>query len=357
MARKAKQPAAPVWRPDTTTACESHRLVGLEPDNLLAFMALLGLLRALEYAKPEWLPRAYWDVDTLPLRPILTLAHAATQAEVAEAAAKGAGLALSPVRELCGKSVRLEGNRSGKEKSVERITDIAKTAEELKELHGTQDRLREAWVSCLAGCARTREGDLAAQSSPLKLTSGQQAFAGLFAAFATSAKDEEVARTLFQPWQYLHRGDSFRLDRLEARRYAYLAGDPTDKALWTVEGQTGKGIAPSERGANLLAAVGYLSFPVFTARRGVSVPGSEERGTRRIRVPLWSRKKGRGATLAGISKLFFLAGRDEPFRHPDVLGWQSFVIFEVSDNPSSKYKSVAYEDFISADEMDSQPPV
>ena len=30
------------------SAAERHRLVGLEPDNLLAFLALLGLLRALE---------------------------------------------------------------------------------------------------------------------------------------------------------------------------------------------------------------------------------------------------------------------------------------------------------------------
>lgn len=40
----------------------SHRLIGLEPDNLLAFLALLGLLRSLE-AIPEGkrlFPRACW---------------------------------------------------------------------------------------------------------------------------------------------------------------------------------------------------------------------------------------------------------------------------------------------------------
>jgi hypothetical protein len=31
-----------------------HRLQGLEPDNMLAFLALLGLLRALEQARPNW---------------------------------------------------------------------------------------------------------------------------------------------------------------------------------------------------------------------------------------------------------------------------------------------------------------
>ncbi|MGH7089221.1 MAG: hypothetical protein ACREFQ_09995, partial [Stellaceae bacterium] len=54
------------------TAAKSHRLDGLEPDNLLAFLALLGLLRALEIKRPEWKPRAYWEVESAPLRPVLT---------------------------------------------------------------------------------------------------------------------------------------------------------------------------------------------------------------------------------------------------------------------------------------------
>ncbi len=68
----------------------THRLDGLEPDNLLAFLALLGLLRALERAKGEaWRPRAFWDVDRRPLRPVLTLAEPATPEEIAAAARKG----------------------------------------------------------------------------------------------------------------------------------------------------------------------------------------------------------------------------------------------------------------------------
>ena len=47
----------------------THRLDGLEPDNLLAFMALLGLLRTLEEARPGWRPRASWTVAEPPLRP------------------------------------------------------------------------------------------------------------------------------------------------------------------------------------------------------------------------------------------------------------------------------------------------
>jgi hypothetical protein len=48
-----------------------HRLEGLEPDNLLAFLALLGLLRAIEVVRETWRPRAAWDLDAPPLRPVL----------------------------------------------------------------------------------------------------------------------------------------------------------------------------------------------------------------------------------------------------------------------------------------------
>jgi hypothetical protein len=46
------------------------RLDGLEPDNLLAFLALLGLLRALDTRRPDWHSRAGWDLNQPPLRPI-----------------------------------------------------------------------------------------------------------------------------------------------------------------------------------------------------------------------------------------------------------------------------------------------
>src|ERR1019366_10526229 len=69
----------------TMTATTTHRLEGLEPDNLLAFLALLGLLRSLEAA--GWRPRVHWA--GLPLRPVLTLREAATPEQVTEKAAEG----------------------------------------------------------------------------------------------------------------------------------------------------------------------------------------------------------------------------------------------------------------------------
>jgi hypothetical protein len=66
-----------------------HRLQGLEPDNLLAFLALLGLLRALERARPHWHPRAAWGIDVAPLRPFLQLREPVEAKSLCEAAASG----------------------------------------------------------------------------------------------------------------------------------------------------------------------------------------------------------------------------------------------------------------------------
>ena len=62
-------------------------LLGLEADNLLAFLSLLGLLRALEMAKPSWLPRASWQGPPWVAR--LHLAEAVDERAVAKAAADG----------------------------------------------------------------------------------------------------------------------------------------------------------------------------------------------------------------------------------------------------------------------------
>src|ERR1700722_18473541 len=75
-----------------------HRLAGLEHDNLLAFLALLGLLRAIEAVdqeiseKEKWRPRVAWDIDVPPMRPKLFLARAVEPEEVADRANGGIDL-------------------------------------------------------------------------------------------------------------------------------------------------------------------------------------------------------------------------------------------------------------------------
>src|ERR1700758_5131666 len=68
-----------------------HRLEGLEPDNLLAFLTLLGLLRSLEATpkRKDLLPRICWRLDSPPLRPELSVKHPVSREEIAAIADQG----------------------------------------------------------------------------------------------------------------------------------------------------------------------------------------------------------------------------------------------------------------------------
>jgi len=75
-----------------------HRLEGFEPDNLLAFLALLGLLRALEahdlerVEEEKLYPRACWDLDTPPLRPLVFVTRPFLAEELLDAICRGGDL-------------------------------------------------------------------------------------------------------------------------------------------------------------------------------------------------------------------------------------------------------------------------
>ena len=79
-------PASPLDEPRQAVCVP---MPGLAPDNLLAFMALLGLLRALDHARPNWHARARWRGR--PLIAELLLDQDATEADIAEAADTGVG--------------------------------------------------------------------------------------------------------------------------------------------------------------------------------------------------------------------------------------------------------------------------
>ena len=69
----------------------TYPLEGLEPDNLLAFLSLLGLLRTLEQVRPAWHPRIAWTVDAAPVRPVLSVAGRASEDEICAVVAQGLG--------------------------------------------------------------------------------------------------------------------------------------------------------------------------------------------------------------------------------------------------------------------------
>lgn len=251
------------------TTASDHRLDGLEADNLLAFLALLGLLRALETAdrkRPDnerLHPRAAWGIDAPPLRATLVLARNVTQEEVTESAVGGLE-ALAATHDF--------GGRKDLDYSMTECRELLQSAAKAARLDA---RERADVLAALMSDAALKEGkEGIIIPSPLCLLFGQghqhflDRLAGIPAepvppprgkgkkAVSLSAR-ECLAEALFQPW---HRGDptySFRWDPDEGVRYALMAGDPTDTAY-----KPG-----TQHGANRLAAIGLAALTIVPERR------------------------------------------------------------------------------------------
>lgn len=287
------------------SAAPHHRLEGLEPDNLLAFMALLGLLRALETAEPAWRPRAYWDETQHPLRPVLTLAESTTQEEIAEATARGVDV-LARFHEF---------DRA----------DVSYTREEARELlkrlspgdesgESEQERFRRAGESAvfeaLVSDGAVREKEDKVWPSPLCFLFGQghQHFLDRLADVPSGRLPKKLEKlksppdlrapsfitcALFAPWRREDPTDGLRWDPAEDRRYALRADDPSGDP------------AGAQHGANRLAAI---ALPLFStavgARRGETrllarACSYAADGAIQFTWPLWARH----ASLAGAAAL------------------------------------------------------
>jgi hypothetical protein len=249
MARKAKQPSAPPWQPDATNPRNCHRLKGLEPDNLLAFMALIGLLRALETARPIWRPRAFWDVETDPWRPVLTLAEPQTEAAVACAAAEG-------VRTLA-RHHAATGDQ----------TNLRLSPGDFDALYQEADALGRGVLDALCCHGATRDNDTL-WPTPFAFMFGQghQHFLTRFRKVPADQSPSDVfAAALFAPWKREDRTEGFRWDPAEDRRYALRAFNPSTDT------------ATAQHGANALAAICLPLLPVTPIRR---------RGETRVLTPM-----------------------------------------------------------------------
>lgn len=240
-----------------------HRLEGLEPDNLMAFLALLGCLRALDCARPKWRARASFDVDTPPLRPVLHLAEDVSSDALCEAIAKGACTLLGEI-DL--------GSR----------TDLKVSAKNVREsLRRTPEPSRfEADLQNAMSCDAGRPDDDNAAVSPLCFpTVAQVNFVAsireLMGAETPSHRDgssrklgtpqDAIERALLARWARADRPSGLRWDHSEARMHAYQRSAPTDEQPTT------------EYGAVRLALIGLSCFPVLPSRNSsvmrTPVPG------------------------------------------------------------------------------------
>jgi hypothetical protein len=276
-----------------------HRLNGLEPDNLLAFLALLGLLRALDAVRPDWRARAYWQDEPRPLRPVLALAAPQTPEDVVEAATDGATmLAVSHAFD------RKDLNHNA-----------AEARETLTNAYGSP--LAETLLGALLSDGAARD-DGRIWPTPFCFVFGQghQHFLERLADVPNGKLPSSLSKlkkppnlnaprfiedALFSAWTRADVTDSFRWDPAEDRRYALRAVDPSDDPPKT------------QHGANRLAAVG---LPVL---QGAAIPRRREvrflncgtaygaEGRIEISWPIWSRP----ARLAGLRALLARADLNE----------------------------------------------
>jgi hypothetical protein len=272
------------------TAAREHRLEGLEPDNLLAFLALLGLLRALEAAGLR--PRAHWA--GLPFRPVLSLPEAMTQEEVAQRAAAGCRN-LAEDHDFDGeKDLTFDAGRAR----------ILLEATLVPEASG-----RAALYGALfSDGALKDDGRIVAAPLCAMFGQGHQHFLTRLSDVPRGALPKGLAKrkpppdlnaagklvaALFAPWDRVDETDGFRWDPAEDRRYALRFRNPSGDAGRTVHG------------ANRLAALGLAVMPgaAVIRRRGIRflTLGADVApdGGLEINWPIWNRP----ASLAGVQAL------------------------------------------------------
>ena len=279
------------------TTLSTYRLDGLEPDNLLAFMSTLGVLRSLEEAEASLHPRVYWDIDTLPVRPVLSIVGGTKEEEVLRAIA--AGLERCAGQHDFGS---LKDLKLSPKNAVEKLRDVAT---------GEKRYIADLWTSLFSDVVIHRNRKQV-EPTPLCLMFGQghQHFLERLASVprlpAPPARGrgrerreiselECLREALFEKWKRLDATFSFRWDPHEDVRYALRATDPTDP----------KTKETTQHGANRLAAVGLSALTVYPKQRFDSLQlrvlgGARDRkGSFIFTWPIWRHS----ASLASIRSL------------------------------------------------------
>ena len=279
-----------------------HTLEGLEPDNLQAFLALVGLLRALETARPEWRPRAYWNVERRPLRPVLVLAESVSRDTMTDFALAGIKAWGSSLGNLAARVLDIENVNT--DRNLERLTNLVSSSETLHQLDLIKlPRMEQEMLECLCceyappkGVLKARQAasgvsSNAVASTNLKFCSGQMAFVGTMLAVtgADNLSALALSSSLFESWTYRQKGLSLRLSPAEAKRYALQAADPSPQGAW------------SEQGATALSVLGFPAYAMTIGKGRASTVGIHRSVTGfNVRWPIWSSSSQRGWSLAGI---------------------------------------------------------
>jgi hypothetical protein len=295
-----------------TGPSDTHRLNGLEPDNLMAFLALLGTLRAIECARPDWRARASWSVDSPPLRPVLHTSTAVTQSDICKAVVEGAVKLFAAVDLNSRDDLKLSGQEA--RAALTQVSDASAT--------NAAARFAADLLIAL-GSDAGRDKNEPASTSPLCFPSVAQvsfirSIRDVIAAERPTERngstrnigssEDAVERSLFAPWQRLDRPSGLRWDHEEGRLHAHQWAAPTAEQPTT------------EHGAVRLALIGLSCFPVLpSAESGqlrTPVPGGhEDEGAFFVSWPIWRHPMTLTAIRALLATQCSARGID-----PDALG-------------------------------------
>jgi hypothetical protein len=269
------------------------KLPGLEADNLLAFLALLGLLRALETVKPSWVPRASWKGT--PWTACLHLAEAADENTVAKVAAHAVDL-LSAKFDVDGRR-DVKFDRAGYRAYAQKHRNDPTTA--------------SLAAALTAEVPAKREGGLYAAPLVMMFGQGHQHFLERLVAVPRCLNSPpdmrdpcKIAEALFERWDRKDESDGFRWDPEEDQRYAMRFGNPSRE-----------GAAPTVHGANRLAAIGFLSFATAPGDRRITAVGAfhDDEGWG-FAWPIWSEPLSRCAIEAFLSHPDLMSSEPQALR-------------------------------------------
>lgn len=247
-------------------------LPGFQPENLLAFLGLIGLLRAVDAARPTWRTRLTWFG---PPWQAAIRAEASLDERVLTDAATDGLRALAPSYQF--------GNKADVDWSAAEFREYAFPI--LKE--GGRERADLLAALASDGVARRdsggQDGKLVATALCTMFGQGHQHFLGQLAHLSDLADANtirgDIAATLFKPWRYEERKEAlkFRWDPVEDRRYAYRYSNPSGQVVTTVPG------------ANILGALGFPLFVVAPRGQdlGTLAFGRRER-ERFVTWPIWT---------------------------------------------------------------------
>ncbi len=256
-------------------------------DNLLAFLALLGLIRALDHARPDWRVRAYWRQrgGRGPWVPVVWVEDDSeiTREDLAAEAERGV-LELAGFQDFGGRQ-RLDFTEEefrglARNASKEQAEVLAALGSDgvLQEKKGREEE-KKVVVAPTPLCTMFGQGNQHFLERMSPREPGEKGVAVPLERRQDGA--EVIRRTLCEDWESQRDRNfgGFRFDPQEDRRYAYQYADPKSR-----EGKIG-----TVPGANRLAAVAIPLVTVFPTRNALRAIGfALHEDGRTVTWPIWT---------------------------------------------------------------------